>query len=148
MTRNSFLRTFTTGALAGAVALLPAALNAAEPSAAEKANLDLVTRFCESFATRDMAQITAFLSPDLVYRLTDTVPAVKGPEAIARIRAYVDRSTSIQFKILDSWTRGAVVVNERIDAFTRAEGNVAYHLTGVFLVKDGKIVEWADYSIR
>jgi limonene-1,2-epoxide hydrolase len=95
-----------------------------------------------------MAKITAFLSPDVVYRLTDTVPAVKGPEAIARIRAYVERSTAIDFKILDSWVRGSVVVNERIDAFTRTEGNVAYHLTGVFLVKDGKIVEWADYSIR
>ena len=129
-------------------AFVPLAANAAEPTAAEKANLDLVTRFCESFATRDMAKITAFLSPDVVYRITDTVPAVKGPDAIARIRAYVERSTSIEFKILDSWVRGSVVVNERIDSFTRADGNVAYHLTGVFLVKDGKVIEWADYSIR
>ncbi len=144
MTRNTFLHTLATGA----VALMPLGLKAAEPTAVEKSNLDLVTRFCESFATRDMGKITAFLSPDVVYRLTDTVPAVKGPEAIARIRAYVERSTSIDFKILDSWARGSVVVNERIDAFTRPEGNVAYHLTGVFLVKDGKIVEWADYSIR
>lgn len=128
--------------------LLAAGLVIAEPTAAEKANLDLVTKFCESFATRDMTKISAFLSPDVVYRLTDTAPAVKGPEAIARIRSYVERSTVIDFKILDSWVRGSVVVNERIDAFTRADGNVAYHLTGVFVVKDGKIVEWADYSIR
>jgi limonene-1,2-epoxide hydrolase len=143
MTRKSFLRT-----LVGAFSFLPLTVEAAERTAAEKASLDLVTRFCESFATRDIAKITAFLSPDIVYRITDTVPAVKGGEAIARIRAYVERSTSIEFKILDSWVRGPVVVNERIDSFTRPEGNVAYHLTGVFLVKDGKIVEWADYSIR
>lgn len=130
------------------LSLAPLAVKAAEPTAAEKSNLDLVTRFCESFATRDMGKITAFLSPDVVYRITDTAPAVKGAEALARIGSYVERSTSIEFKILDSWVRGSVVVNERIDAFTRAEGNVAYHLTGVFLVKDGKIVEWADYSIR
>jgi limonene-1,2-epoxide hydrolase len=142
MIRKSFLHTLT------AFALLPIAVQAAEPTASEKANLDLVTRFCESFATRDMTKIAAFLSPGIVYRLTDTAPAVKGAEAIARIRAYVERSTAIDFKILDSWVRGAVVTNERIDAFTRPEGNVAYHLTGVFLVKDGKIVEWADYSIR
>jgi limonene-1,2-epoxide hydrolase len=140
MTRKSLLLCL---GLIGALSL-----QAAEPTELEKANLALVTRFCESFASRDMAKITAFLSPDVVYRLTDTVPAVKGPEAIARIRAYVERSTAIDFKILDSWVRGSVVVNERIDAFTRTEGNVAYHLTGVFLVKDGKIVEWADYSIR
>lgn len=143
MVRKSLL-----GTLLGAVAFLPLTLQAAEPTAAEKANLELVTRFCESFATRDMAKITSFLSPDLVYRLTDSVPAVKGQEAVARIRAYVDRSTSIEFKILDSWVRGPVVVNERVDSFTRADGNVAYHLTGVFLVKDGKVVEWSDYSIR
>jgi limonene-1,2-epoxide hydrolase len=134
--------------LIGAFFCVPLAVRAAEPTAAEKANLDLVTRFCESFAARDMAKISAFLSPDVVYRITDTVPAVKGAEAIARIRAYVERSTSIEFKILDSWVRGSVVVNERIDSFSRADGNVAYHLTGVFLVKDGKVIEWADYSIR
>jgi limonene-1,2-epoxide hydrolase len=143
MTRKFFLC-----ALTGVFAVVPPTVKAADPTAAEKANLDLVTRFCESFATRDMAKITAFLSPDIVYRITDTVPAVKGAEAIARIRAYVERSTAIEFKILDSWVRGSVVVNERIDSFTRAEGNVAYHLTGVFLVKDSKIIEWADYSIR
>jgi limonene-1,2-epoxide hydrolase len=143
MTRISFLSTLISG-----FTLVPQAAKAAEPTAAEKANLDLVTRFCESFATRDMAKITTFLSPDIVYRITDTVPAVKGAEAIARIRAYVERSTSIEFKILDSWVRGSVVVNERMDAFSRAEGNVTYHLTGVFLVKDGKIIEWADYGIR
>jgi limonene-1,2-epoxide hydrolase len=141
MTRHSFLRTL-------AFALVPLAAHAAELTATEKANLDLVTRFCQAFATRDMAKISEFLSPDVVYRITDTAPAAKGPEAIARIRSYVERSTAIDFKILDSWARGSVVVNERIDAFTRPEGNVAYHLTGVFVVKDGKIVEWADYSIR
>ncbi len=138
MNRNSFL-----------LALFASlALHAADPTPTEKANLDLVTRFCESFATRDMAKISAFLSADVVYRITDNAPAAKGPEAIARIKAYVERSTAIDFKILESWVRGSVVVNERIDAFTRADGNVAYHLTGVFVVKDGKIVEWADYSIR
>ena len=143
MNRKTFLRS-----LIPVLAFVPLVAQAAEPTAAEKANLDLVTRFCESFATRDMEKIGAFLSPDLVYRITDTAPAVKGAEAFARIRAYVDRSTSIEFKILDSWVRGSVVVNERVDSFVRPEGKVAYHLTGVFVVKDGKIVEWADYGIR
>lgn len=121
---------------------------AADLSPVEKSNLDVVTRFCESFATRDMAKISAFLSPDVVYRITDNVPAAKGADALARIKSYVERSTAVDFKILDSWARGSVVVNERIDSFTRSDGNVAYHLTGVFVVKDGKIVEWSDFSIR
>lgn len=143
MNRRMFVRS-----LIAVFAFVPLAAQAAEPTAAEKANLDLVTRFCESFATRDMEKISAFFSQDLVYRITDTAPAVKGAEAFDRIRAYVARSTSIEFKVLDSWVRGSVVVNERVDTFIRPEGKVAYHLTGVFLVKDGKIVEWADYGIR
>lgn len=143
MNRKTFLRSLICG-----FTVAPLAVQAAEPNPAEKANVDLVTRFCESFATRDMDKIHAFLSPDLVYRITDTAPAVKGAEALARIRAYVERSSSIEFKILDSWVRGSVVVNERVDTFVRPEGKVAYHLTGVFLVKDGKIAEWADYGIK
>ena len=143
MNRKTFLRSLICGFI-----FVPLAVKAGEPTPADKANLDLVTRFCESFATRDMQKISAFLSPDLVYRITDTAPAVKGAEALARIRAYVERSTSVEFKILDTWVRGSVVVNERVDTFIRPEGKVAYHLTGVFLVKDGKIVEWADYGIR
>ena len=142
MNRKTFVRS-----LIGSFAFVPLAVQA-QPAAPEKANLDLVTRFCESFATRDIEKITAFLSPDLVYRITDTAPAAKGAEAFARIRAYVEGSTSIEFKILDSWARGSVVANERVDTFIRPEGKVSYHLTGVFVVKDGKVVEWADYGIR
>ena len=138
MTRKVFLTMLAVASMAVA----------AEPTAAEKANLDVVTRFCAAFATRDMAKIGEFLAADVVYRITDTAPTVKGAEAVARIKAYVEQSTAIDFKILEQWARGSVVVNERIDAFTRANGNVAYHLTGVFVVKGGKIVEWSDYSIR
>ena len=46
MTRKAFLST-----LIAAFVCVPVAVKAAEPTAAEKANLDLVTRFCESFAT-------------------------------------------------------------------------------------------------
>src|SRR5215471_8137337 len=99
MIRKSFLCTLIAGFV-----FVPLAV-AAEPTAPEKANLDLVTRFCECLPTRGMANIAAFLSPDVVYRIKDTAPAVKGIEAIAGNRSYVERSTSIDFKILDSWVR-------------------------------------------
>ena len=40
---------------------------------------------------------------------------------------------------------GNIVINERIDHFTRDNGEDAFHITGMFLVKGGKIVEWQDY---
>ena len=68
--------------------------------------------------------------------------------AVERIKSYVERSSKIEFKILDSWARGPMVINERIDSFTRPDASPAYHLVGVFFIQDGKIAEWTDYGIR
>ena len=121
---------------------------AAERTAAEEANLALVSDFCAAFATRDMTKVASYLAPNCSYRITETaVPAV-GAAAVERIKSYVERSSTIEFRMLDSWARGPMVINERIDSFTRADAMPAYHLVGVFLIKDGKIAEWTDYGIR
>ena len=38
-----------------------------------------------------------------------------------------------------------MVINQRIDHFTRFQIK-AWHGTGVFFLKNGKIVEWFDYT--
>jgi limonene-1,2-epoxide hydrolase len=139
MTRSQFL-------MAGAALAIPSV--AAEPTEAEKANLKLVAEFCAAFATRDMAKIASYLAPNCSYRITETAAPAVGPAAVERIRSYVDRSSKIEFKILDSWARGPMVINERIDSFTRTDASPAYHLVGVFFIRDGKIAEWIDYGIR
>lgn len=142
MTRGQFL-----GGAAAATLVLARRADA-EQTDGEQANLKLVTDFCGSFASRDMSKIAAFLADDCVYRVTETAPATRGKDAIERIRNYVERSTKIEFKILESWVKGAVVINERIDSFEPPPRNSPYHLTGVFFVRDGKIAEWTDYGIR
>ena len=131
--------------MAGAALALPAM---AERTADEEKNLALVADFCASFATRDMTRIASYLAPNCSYRITETSPPAVGAAALERIKSYVDRSSKIEFKILDSWARGPMVINERIDSFTRSDASPAYHLVGVFFIKDGKIAEWTDYGIR
>jgi limonene-1,2-epoxide hydrolase len=143
ITRGGFLATSVAAAFA-----LPRGASAAEPTAEEKANLALVTAFCASFADRDMTKIVPLLSDNVVYRITETAAPLSGKDAIDRIRTYVERSTKIEFKILESWAKGSIVVNERIDSFEPAPPRSPFHLTGVFFVKDGKIAEWTDYGIR
>jgi limonene-1,2-epoxide hydrolase len=138
MTRSQFL-------MAGAAFAIPAM---AAETAAEKTNLALVAEFCAAFATRDMSKIASFLASNCSYRITETSPPAVGQAAIDRIKAYVEQSSKIEFKILDSWARGPMVINERIDSFTRPNASPAYHLVGVFFIKDGKIAEWTDYGIR
>jgi limonene-1,2-epoxide hydrolase len=142
MTRSQFLMT---GA-AFAIPAIPAM--AAERTVAEEANLLLVTNFCAAFAARDMTKIASYLAPNCAYRITETAMPAVGAAAVERIRSYVEQSSKIEFKILDSWARGPMVINERIDSFVRADASPAYHLVGVFFLKDGKIAEWTDYGIR
>lgn len=132
--------------MTGAAFAIPAI--AAEPTAAEKANLALVADFCAAFATRDMTKIASYLAPDCSYRITETSMPAVGAAAVERIRSYVERSSKIEFKILDNWARGPMVINERIDSFTRADSSPAYHLVGIFFIRDGKIAEWIDFGIR
>lgn len=117
-------------------------------TASEKANLALVTAFCESFTTRDMTKIEGFLAADCAYRITEKAPPRTGPAALDQIKNYVAQARHIQFKIFESWASGPVVMNKRIDTFILPERTNAYHLTGVFFVRDGKIAEWTDYMIR
>jgi limonene-1,2-epoxide hydrolase len=148
VTRARFLKWASLGpAAAAALALSPSA-SAADPTPAEKTNLKLVADFCAALEARDMARIATFLSDDCAYRVIETAPPARGKDAIESIRRYVERSTKIEIKILESWVKGPIVVNERIDTFVPPPANSPYHLTGVFFLRGGKIAEWTDYLIR
>ena len=77
--------------------------------------------------------------------MTETAEPLKGRDTVAaRIRPLIDRVE--RFDVLDTFARGPMVINERIDRF--ASGALkAWHGVGVFFLKDGKIVEWSDYTI-
>jgi len=118
---------------------------AAEPSAVERANMQVVRDFCAAWPSHDLDRILSFFADAGSYRMTETMEPTKGRDAlIARIKMIINNVT--QFEILDTWARGPMVVNERIDRFTNFQ-LTSWHGVGVFLIKDGKIVEWYDYTI-
>lgn len=115
----------------------------------EQANLTLVREFCDSWETRDLAKITAYLSEGCVYRGTETAPSVMGRAAIIeRLKGPVSRAEKVRFEILDTYARGPIVVNDRLDYFTSGGQDRIFHAVGVFFIADGKIAEWTDYVIR
>src|SRR4051812_41615214 len=140
--RRSFL---VAGLGAGTAAAFAPTVEAAEQTATEKANIQVVKDFCAAWPGHDLDRIVAFFAENGSYRMTEAMEPSKGREAlIARLKMIVDNVT--QFEILDTWARGPMVVNERIDRFTNFQLK-SWHGVGVFLVKDGKIVEWYDYTI-
>jgi limonene-1,2-epoxide hydrolase len=131
------------GLLAGG--MLGAKAEAAELSAEERANVQVVNAFMAAWTARDLAKIMAPLADTIVYRATETAEPIKGKELVeARLKGIVDRVD--RFDVIETWARGPMVVNDRIDRFT--SGNLkAWHGVGVFYLKDGKIVEWLDYTV-
>jgi limonene-1,2-epoxide hydrolase len=143
-------RSFLTTAGLGAAALLGSARSAgaAEWNAAERANVKTVTEFCAAWATRDMARVLPFLADDCVYRMTETTPPVSGHDGIIqRLKPTIDTATLVEFRVLDTMAVGPIVINHRVDRFMTARP-LTWEGVGVFFVKDGKIKEWSDYTIR
>ncbi len=129
---------------AGVAALaIPAA--AAENSSAEKANLKIVSDFCAAWPNHNLDQLMAFFADNAAYRVTETMEPNLGKaavtEAIMRFLNNVDH-----FEVRESWARGPMVFNERVDHFRNFQLK-SWHGVGVFFLKDGKIVEWYDYTI-
>jgi limonene-1,2-epoxide hydrolase len=135
----------TSGLGFAATAAFAGRLEAAEWTAAEKANVEAVNAFCAAWPSHDVQKIMSFFADPCAYRVTETQEPAKGREAVtARIASFVDRVQ--EFKVLDSFAKGPMVFNERIDSF--ASGALrSWHGVGVFFLKDGKIVEWYDYTI-
>jgi limonene-1,2-epoxide hydrolase len=135
----------------GALMTLGTAASAqgAELTAAEKANVTLVGDFCAAWAARDFAKILPFLADDSSYRMSETTPAVTGHAGVReRLGSWLESSQQIDFKILDTYAKGPMVVNHRIDRFVSATRPLTWEGVGVFFIKDGRIKEWFDYTIR
>jgi limonene-1,2-epoxide hydrolase len=143
--RRAFLAITGLSALASA---LP--LRAAEWTDAERTNVQLVSDFCASWSTRDLTRILPRLSDDCVYRMSETVPAVTGHAGVTdRLGSWMPSSDlGIEFKILETFAAGPIVINHRIDSFKSTTRPLTWEGVGVFFVKDGKIKEWSDYTIR
>ena len=147
MRRRAFLST------AGLGALTPLALaskaSAAEWSDAEKANVKLVTDFCASWSTRDLKQVFPRFADTGVYRMSETTPPVTGHAGVTeRLGSWMQSSDRIVFEILATFATGPIVINHRIDRFESKTRPLTWEGVGVFFVKDGKIQEWSDYTIR
>jgi limonene-1,2-epoxide hydrolase len=146
--RRKLLAAGATGALLAMVAKGREAA-AAELSESEAANVKLVTAFCAAWSSRNLANVTALMSDDAVYRMSQTTPPVTGHAGlVGQMQPWVDSSDTIEFKILETMAKGPIVINHRIDHFASKTRPVKWEGVGVFYVENGKIKEWSDYTIR
>ena len=133
---------------AGVIALagIPRSANGAELTADEQANVQLVNDFCAAWPSHDPDKLLAFFADDGAYRMTETTELADGRDAVsAQIQTILNNVE--RFEVLDTFARGPMVINERIDYFSDFAIKT-WHGVGVFFIRDGKIVDWYDYTIE
>ena len=137
---------FTTAGIGlAAIAGMSGTAEAAEWTAAEKANVQVVNDFCAAWPSHDLDKVMSFFAENCTYRVTETMEPNKGRQAVTdRIKSFLN---SVQgFEVIETFAKGPMVFNERHDHFAGGPLKM-WHGVGVFFLKDGKIVEWYDYTI-
>lgn len=112
----------------------------------KQASEKLVRDFLGAWQGRDLDTICSAFAENAVYH---NVP-VKPIEGLAGIRAifkaFLDAFSHAELQIMTLAAEPGLVLAERIDYFTMNDGRkIALPVTGVFVVKNGKIVRFSDY---
>ena len=112
----------------------------------KEASEKLVRDFLGSWQGRNLDTICGAFAENAVYH---NVP-VKPIEGMAGIRgifkAFLDAFTYAELKIVTLAAEPGLVLAERIDYFTMNDGRkIVLPVTGVFVVKNGKITRFSDY---
>ena len=145
VSRRSFL---ANGGIGGMAALaMQREVGAAQSTPEEDGNIVVVNAFCSAFVVpMDWENVAASLSSDCKYRASQTIPLVEGPDAIVGLlESFTENATAVEFEIVDTWARGPVVVNDRIDRFVQPDRTIEIPVVGIFYLVDGKITEWTDF---
>jgi len=131
---------------AGVTSIVPSFAEAAQAGNAKDTAVRIVTDFCAAVSKLDPAAMRPFFADDIVYRMTEATPPIVGVEKVLETYTKLN-ATSIEFKVLETQALGAIVINRRVDRFVSPR-SFTWEGVGVFFVKDGKIKEWSDYTIR
>ena len=105
----------------------------------------IVRDFCDAWSRKNIDELMSFFGADAVYH-NIPVPAVTGTEAIrAAFMAFASLMDTIKLELLAIASNGNFVFTERVDRFRWDGKALDLPVSGVFEVRDGKIVSHRDY---
>lgn len=111
-------------------------------------NEAIVAAFIEAWHQKDLEAAMALLAPEIEYINQPLAPIVGKPGVRTLIKALMDQSHSIEFKLIRLFGAGDHVCTERLDCWDFDGKGVALRLpcVGMFDVNAaGKICGWRDY---
>jgi limonene-1,2-epoxide hydrolase len=110
-------------------------------------NNQIVTDMLKSLLAGDMAKTVEYLSQDVIYHNMPWEP-VNGHAGVREVLdPWIHRPESALkvMDILHSVADGEVVLNARSERWENAGISVILPCAGVFVVRDGLILQWDDY---
>ena len=126
-------------------------LSEEEQAALEQANDKLVADFVADYATRDASVLDKYVSDDIIFQISEGMNEVIGREAFFKHNDDMFQGLDkVEWINKRQFAIGQVVINERIDEFYPFPGSrvprMRFHVAGYFLIKDGKIQVWRDFT--
>lgn len=126
-------------------------LSEAQQAALERANDKLVADFVAAYSTRDASVLDKFVTDDIVYQITEGRPEIVGREAFFKHNDdMLQGLEKVEWVNLRQCAIGQIVLNDRIDEFYPYPGSkvprMRFRVAGFFLIDDGRIKVWRDYS--
>ena len=110
-------------------------------------NSDIISAFCDTWASRDIDAIMDFFAEDAVYHNIPIDPPNVGKTRIREvIEMFMNGPSAVEFKVHQQAENAqGVVMNERTDSFHIGDSIVSMRVMGAFELADGKITAWRDY---
>jgi limonene-1,2-epoxide hydrolase len=107
---------------------------------------DFMAAFIEAWPTADTTALGSFFSEDALYHNGPLEP-VRGRAAIeATFAQFMRVGGQVDVEMVHMMAEGPIVMTERIDHLTRADGTTAsLPMMGVIEVHDGLVAAWRDY---
>lgn len=110
-------------------------------------NEKIVTEFCKSLESGNLTTLVSYLSPDVVYHNIPWKP-VTGHAGVRQVLGpFLEgpgRAT-VKMNIKNTTSSGNMVMNERLEEWTKGTLKLDLPVLGVFELRDGKITHWRDY---
>jgi limonene-1,2-epoxide hydrolase len=152
VTRRSSIAATALSAVALAGLTRRASAEEHKMSATEKTNAKIVGDFMKMWSAPDCTgeKLAAFVSNNCVLRMEENKPAVEGrANAVAAFDAFFKNGQRFGIDILNTFVIGPIVANSRSDyvIVPGKEPTGRFAVAGVFVLRDGKIQEWADYIV-
>lgn len=104
-----------------------------------------IRRFLEAWPRLDPVELASYFAEDGVYHNMPMAPVAGRKNVEQLIRDFTSSWTETEWKVLNLFGAGDVVVAERLDCTRAGQKSVELPCTGIFEMEGGKIKVWRDY---